>query len=95
MTRLGGGELSARGQAGGLREEEEQEAEEAEGYQAISDKETTDLRALMSGCDTAVMVADEFADRLAKELSVLDGDNIHSMMASEVRSWRGGLECNK
>ena len=90
----GGGELSARGQAGGLREEEEQEAEEAEGYQAISDKETTDLRALMSGCDTAVIAA-EFADRLAKELSVLGGDNIHSMMASEVRSWRGGLECNK
>ena len=49
----------------------------------------------MSGCDEAVMVADEFADRLAKELSVLGGDNIHSMMASEVRSWRGGLECNK
>ena len=52
----------------------------------------------MSGCDTvvmAVMVADEFADRLAKELSVLDRDNIHSMMASEVRSWRGELECYK
>ena len=91
----GGGELSARCQAGGLREEEEQEAEEAEGYQAISDKETTDHRALMSGCDEAVMVADEFADRLAKELSVLGGDNLHSMMASEVQSWRGGLECNK
>ena len=72
------------------------EAEEAEGYQAISDKETTDLRALMSGCDTAVIAADEFADRLAKELSVLGGDNIHSMMASEVRSsWHGGLECYK
>ena len=49
----------------------------------------------MSGCDTAVIAADEFADRLAKELSVLGGDNLHSMMASEVRSWRGGLECNK
>ena len=90
MTRLGGGELSARGQAGGMREEEEQEAEEAEGYQAISDKETTDL-----SCRVATRVADAFTDRLAKELSVLGGDNIHSMMASEVRSWRGGLECNK
>jgi len=83
MVKIGGsgGELSARGQGGGIREDEEQE-EEA-GYQAISDKETADLRALMAGCETAVTAADQFSDRLAKELSVLDGDNIHSMMASE------------
>jgi hypothetical protein len=31
--------------------------------QAISEKETADLRALMSGCETAVTAADEFADR--------------------------------
>ena len=64
--------------------DDQQKADEADsGYQAISDKETTDLRALMSGCDTAVTAADQFADRLTAELSVLDGDNIHSMMASE------------
>ena len=59
------------------------EDESDSGYQAISDKETSDLRALMSGCDTAVTAADQFADRLTAELSILDGDNIHSMMASE------------
>ena len=36
----------------------------------------------MSGCETAVTAADQFAERLTAELSVLDGDNIHSMMAS-------------
>ena len=33
------------------------------GYQPISEKETADLKALMSGCDTAISAADEFADR--------------------------------
>merc|ERR1712013_747701 len=69
---------SARGQGN-----EEGVAEEEAAYQAISAKETTDLRALMQGCDTAVTAADQFADRLTAELSVLDGANIHSMMASE------------
>jgi len=68
---------SARGQGNNVVQEEEV------GYQPISEKETSDLKALMSGCDTAISAADEFADRLSKELSVLDGDNIHSMMASE------------
>jgi len=80
------GEGSARGQGGVLVVDDQQQGKEDEadtGYQAISDKETTDLRALMSGCDTAVTAADQFADRLTAELSVLDGDNIHSMMASE------------
>merc|ERR1740137_200196 len=79
------GEGSARGQGGVLVVDDQQgkEDEADTGYQAISDKETTDLRALMSGCDTAVTAADQFADRLTAELSVLDGDNIHSMMASE------------
>lgn len=79
------GEASARGQGGMLVVEDHpsKEDESDSGYQAISDKETSDLRALMSGCDTAVTAADQFADRLTAELSILDGDNIHSMMASE------------
>jgi len=72
-----GGDQSARGQ--GVNPVHQEEV----GYQAISEKETSDLKALMSGCDTAISHADEFADRLARELSVLDGDNIHSMLASE------------
>ena len=38
---------------------------------------------MMAGCATAVTAADQFADKLTAELSILDGDNIHSMMASE------------
>ena len=38
---------------------------------------------MISGCETAITAADQFAERLTAELSVLDGDNIHSMMASE------------
>ena len=37
----------------------------------------------IAGCDTAITAADQFAERLTAELSILDGDNIHSMMASE------------
>ena len=37
--------------------------QEEVGYQPISEKETSDLKALMSGCDTAISAADEFADR--------------------------------
>ena len=37
--------------------------QEEVGYQAISEKETADLKALMSGCDSAISAADEFADR--------------------------------
>ena len=81
-----GVDSSVRGQGGGGDVEEgpggKDEGGEG-GYQTISDKETTDLRALMSGCDTAITAADQFAERLTAELSVLDGDNIHSMMASE------------
>ena len=81
-----GTDSSVRGQAVGGDSDEVQgkdEGGDGGGYQAISDKETTDLRALMSGCETAVTAADQFAERLTAELSVLDGDNIHSMMASE------------
>ena len=75
---------SVRGQ-GVLGDDDQDGKDEGEegGYQAISEKETNDLRALMSGCDTAITAADQFAERLTAELSVLDGDNIHSMMASE------------
>jgi len=76
----GAADQSARGQ--GLPGNNPTQEDEV-GYQAISEKETSDLKALMSGCETAISAADQFADRLSRELSVLDGDNIHSMMASE------------
>ena len=74
---------SVRGQGGVGEDDQGKDEPEEGGYQAISEKETTDLRALMSGCETAITAADQFAERLTAELSVLDGDNIHSMMASE------------
>jgi len=77
-----GNESSVRGQ-GTVEDEPERGEQEEGGYQAISEKETADLRALMSGCETAITAADQFAEKLTADLSVLDGANIHSMMASE------------
>jgi len=74
------GDQSARGQ-GGVGQNNIPETDT--GYQAISEKEAGDLKALMAGCENAISAADQFAEKLAKELSVLDGDNIYSMMASE------------
>jgi len=76
----GSGDQSARGQGG---TEQNNIAEADTGYQAINEKEAADLKAMMAGCENAISAADQFADKLAKELSVLDGDNIYSMMASE------------
>jgi hypothetical protein len=52
-------------------------------YEPISSKEAADLMALMQKCDNAVTKADKFMDDLSRELNILDGANIHSIMASE------------
>ena len=57
--------------------------ENGQGYQAISDKEEKDLLGLMKTCDYAVTNADLFVDDLQRQLNLLDGANIHSIMASE------------
>ncbi|KAK3866865.1 hypothetical protein Pcinc_027628 [Petrolisthes cinctipes] len=54
-------------------------------YRALSEKEQCDLERLMGQCDSAVSNAEAFADQLSRDLSVLDGANIHSMMASEAQ----------
>ncbi|XP_055958855.1 exocyst complex component 1 [Patella vulgata] len=56
---------------------------EDEDYQALSAKEESDLERLMSSCQAGIANAEVFADQLSKELSVLDGANIHSIMGSE------------
>ncbi|KAH9489273.1 Exocyst complex component 1 [Bulinus truncatus] len=56
---------------------------EAEDYQAISAKEESDLELLMSECQVAISNAEVFTEQLSKQLSVLDGANIHSIMGSE------------
>ena len=52
-------------------------------YEAIGPKEGGDLLALMSKCEHAVTNADIFVEDLSRELNLLDGANIYSIMASE------------
>ncbi|CAG5118242.1 unnamed protein product [Candidula unifasciata] len=56
---------------------------EGEDYQALSAKEEADLELLMSECQVAISNAEVFTEQLSKQLSVLDGANIHSIMGSE------------
>jgi len=53
------------------------------GYEPISSKESSDLLQLMQKCEHAVTNADVFVEDLSRELNVLDGANIYSIMASE------------
>lgn len=55
----------------------------AEDFQAITDKEQEDLKRLMSGCEFAISNAEAFMDILARDLSLLDGENVQCVLASE------------
>eukprot|EP00095_Tigriopus_kingsejongensis_P011050 snap_masked-scaffold23_size669530-processed-gene-1.4 protein:Tk11050 transcript:snap_masked-scaffold23_size669530-processed-gene-1.4-mRNA-1 annotation:"exocyst complex component 1" len=57
--------------------------DEETAYQAISDRETGDLMALMGKCEHAVTNADVFVDDLTRQLSALDDSNISSILQSE------------
>eukprot|EP00058_Branchiostoma_floridae_P002296 XP_002587784.1 hypothetical protein BRAFLDRAFT_92229 [Branchiostoma floridae] len=54
-----------------------------EEYQVLTVQEEADLEKLISQCDFAVSNAEAFTEQLSKDLSMLDGANIHSIMASE------------
>ncbi|XP_078682559.1 exocyst complex component 1-like isoform X1 [Branchiostoma floridae x Branchiostoma belcheri] len=54
-----------------------------EEYQVLTAQEESDLEKLISQCDFAVSNAEAFTEQLSKDLSMLDGANIHSIMASE------------
>ncbi|XP_077983719.1 exocyst complex component 1-like isoform X2 [Glandiceps talaboti] len=54
-----------------------------EDYQALSTKEEKDLEKMMAKCEFAVSNAEAFTEQLSRDLSVLDGENIHSIMGSE------------
>lgn len=56
---------------------------DGETYQAINDREASDLLALMRNCEHAITNADIFVEDLSRQLNILDGDNIYSIMASE------------
>ncbi|XP_069049669.1 exocyst complex component 1 isoform X3 [Lepisosteus oculatus] len=52
-------------------------------YQELSTREEQDIEIMMEGCEYAISNAEAFAEKLSRELQVLDGANIQSIMASE------------
>uniref|UniRef100_A0A8C4F1T1 Exocyst complex component 1 n=1 Tax=Dicentrarchus labrax TaxID=13489 RepID=A0A8C4F1T1_DICLA len=52
-------------------------------YQELSTREEQDIESMMEMCEYAVSNAEAFAEQLSRELQVLDGANIQSIMASE------------
>ncbi|XP_034439558.1 exocyst complex component 1 isoform X6 [Hippoglossus hippoglossus] len=52
-------------------------------YQELSTREEQDIESMMETCEYAISNAEAFAEQLSKELQVLDGANIQSIMASE------------
>ncbi|MEE6461969.1 hypothetical protein FKM82_001458 [Ascaphus truei] len=57
--------------------------EAAAEYQELNTREKQDIEIMMEGCEYAISNAEAFAEKLSRELQVLDGANIHSIMASE------------
>ncbi|XP_069833741.1 exocyst complex component 1 isoform X3 [Dendropsophus ebraccatus] len=57
--------------------------EEAAEYQELNAREKQDIEFMMEGCEYAISNAEAFAEKLSRELQVLDGANIQSIMASE------------
>uniref|UniRef100_A0A8D1WAG9 Exocyst complex component 1 n=2 Tax=Sus scrofa TaxID=9823 RepID=A0A8D1WAG9_PIG len=52
-------------------------------YQELNAREEQDIEIMMGGCECAISNAEAFAEKLSRELQVLDGANIQSIMASE------------
>ncbi|XP_063776969.1 exocyst complex component 1 isoform X3 [Pseudophryne corroboree] len=59
------------------------EEEAAAEYQELNAREKQDIEFMMEGCTYAISNAEAFAEKLSRELQVLDGANIQSIMASE------------
>lgn len=54
-------------------------------YQAITEREETDLNKLMSGCEFAISNAEAFMEIITRDLSLLDGENVQCVLASETQ----------
>uniref|UniRef100_A0A673GVJ5 Exocyst complex component 1 n=1 Tax=Sinocyclocheilus rhinocerous TaxID=307959 RepID=A0A673GVJ5_9TELE len=52
-------------------------------YQELNAREEQDIESMMEVCEYAISNAEAFAEKLSRELQVLDGANIQSIMASE------------
>lgn len=63
-------------------------------FQAITDKEEKDLEKIMSGCEFAISNAEAFMEIIIRDLSLLDGENVQCVLASEaqVESLMGLME---
>ncbi|KAK5650695.1 hypothetical protein RI129_001724 [Pyrocoelia pectoralis] len=61
-------------------------------FQAITEKEREDLNRLMNDCEFAISNAEAFMEVLARDLSLLDGENVQSILASQVETLMEQLE---
>ncbi|XP_065184544.1 exocyst complex component 1-like [Sycon ciliatum] len=57
----------------------------ADDYQELTTADETDLKQIMDSCNWAIGNAEAFTEKLAEELSGLDGANIHAIMGSEAQ----------
>ncbi|RMX37015.1 hypothetical protein pdam_00005051 [Pocillopora damicornis] len=60
-----------------------EEGAEGEDYQELTQREESDLEYMISHTESAISNIEAFTEKLSKELSVLDGANIHSIMDAE------------
>uniref|UniRef100_A0A8D9BVJ3 Exocyst complex component 1 n=1 Tax=Cacopsylla melanoneura TaxID=428564 RepID=A0A8D9BVJ3_9HEMI len=54
-----------------------------EDYQVLTEREEADLASLMSSCEFAISNAEAFVEMLSRDLNILDGENVQSVLASE------------
>nr|XP_026691670.1 exocyst complex component 1-like isoform X2 [Ciona intestinalis] len=76
---VAGGDTTRGGSTAGV------EDDSLEDYQALTEQEETDLERMITECEFAISDAEAFTNSLSKDLSVLDGQNIHSIMGSEAQ----------
>lgn len=57
--------------------------EDAADYRTLTEKEQADLEKMVSQYEFAISNAEAFMEVLARDLSILDGENVHSVLATE------------
>lgn len=60
-------------------------------YQELNAREEQDIEIMMEGCEYAISNAEAFAEKLSRELQVLDGVNIFFLSFSVVACWTVSL----
>ncbi|XP_046397854.1 exocyst complex component 1 isoform X2 [Ischnura elegans] len=61
----------------------EETDEDAGNYRSLTEKEQADLEKMVSQYEFAISNAEAFMEVLARDLSILDGENVHSVLATE------------